>query len=396
MSIQLNSKLIAIAFLISVNLCAQSNVKSKESKKWSDRMAITIMKHYPKAWQIDDVDKPKWEYKPTFVLVAFQDLYKQTKNESYNTYIKGYIDTFVDSTGLISKYNSNDYNIDYVSPGKLLFDLYASTHDSRYLTAMKTLKGQIDGQPRTPSGGFWHKKIYPDQMWLDGIYMQAPFYTRYTVAYEDGKGLNDIAKQFELLHDHAFDPATGLPYHAWDESKVIAWANKETGTSPTIWSRGVGWYMMALVDALDYFPKSHPKYKELVTYLNEVAAAVEKQQDATGLWYQITNKGNIDGNYPETSASAMFAYSFAKGVNKGYLPKRFTKTATKAFDGILKGFITVDANGDVHLSSISQSIGLGGKPFRDGSNKFYTDFKTSTDNSIGVGAFILAALQLNR
>ena len=396
MPIHSGFKIIAIALLLSVNLSAQSNNVAKDSKKWSERMALTIMKHYPKAWQIDGVEKPKWEYKPTFVLVAFQDLYGHTKNESYNAYIKEYIDTFVDSTGTISHYESKDYNIDYVSPGKLLFNLYNSTHDSRYLIAMKTLKGQIDGQPRTPSGGFWHKKIYPNQMWLDGIYMQAPFYTSYTVAYENGKGLDDVAKQFKLLHDHDFDPKTGLPYHAWDESKEIAWANKETGTSPTVWSRGVGWYMMALADALDYFPKSHPKYKELVSYFNEVAIAVEKQQDASGLWYQITDKGNTGGNYLETSASAMFAYSYAKGVNKGYLPKRFKKTANKAFDGLLKGFVTVDDNGDVHLSGISQSIGLGGKPFRDGSNKFYTDFKTGNDNSIGVGAFILAALELNR
>lgn len=383
-------------FLASMSLFANKPVTQKDSLKWSVRMATTILKRHPKAWQIDDVDKPKWEYKPTFVLLAFQGLHKQTQDEKYNTYIKEYLDTFIDSTGTISHYEIKDYNIDYVSPGKLMFDFYNETKDSRYLNAMKILKGQIDGQPRTASGGFWHKKIYPDQMWVDGIYMHAPFYTRYTVAYEKGKGLDDIAKQFTLFHDHAFDSKSGLPYQAWDESKQIGWANKETGDSPTVWSRGVGWYIMALVDALDYFPKSHPKYKELVTYLNEVAVALEKQQDKSGLWYQIPDKPAFEGNYLESSGTAMFAYSFTKGVNRGYLPKRFKKVADKAFDGLLKEVITVDANGDVHMSKISQSIGLGGKPFRDGSNKFYVESKIGVDNSIGIGAFIMAALELNR
>lgn len=388
--------ILASVLLTSMATLAQSTVKQKEALKWSEKMAASVMKRYPKAWQIDDVDKPKWEYKPTFVLLAFQDLYRQTKDVKYNNYIKEYIDTFTDSTGAIAQYNGKEFNIDYVSPGKLMFDLYKSTQDSRYLNAMKLLKSQIDGQPRTPSGGFWHKKIYPDQMWLDGIYMHAPFYTHYTVAYENGKGLDDVARQFELFHDHDFDPKTGLPYHAWDESKQIGWANKETGTSPTIWARGVGWYAMALTDALDYFPKDHPKYKVLVTYLNEVANALEKQQDETGLWYQITDKGATDGNYPEASGSAMFVYAFAKGVNKGYLPRRFKKLANKGFDGIIKEFVTVSPDGEVHLSQISASIGLGGNPFRDGSNAYYVNAKKSTDNSIGVGAFIMAALQLNR
>ncbi|MXN90739.1 glycosyl hydrolase family 88 [Flavobacterium sp. Sd200] len=382
-------------FFVTATMQAQKD-DGKVNSKWSEKKAASIMKRYPQAWQIDGVDKPKWEYKPTFVLVAFNDLYKQTKNVKYYNYIKEYLDTFVDSTGAISQYNLSDYNIDYVSPGRLLFDLYKSTKDARYLKAMQLLKSQIDGQPRTPSGGFWHKKIYPDQMWLDGIYMHAPFYTKYTIAFENGKGLDDIAKQFELLHDHAFDPKTGLPYHAWDESKQIGWANKETGTSPTIWARGIGWYILALTDVLDDFPKDHPKYKQLISYLNEVATALEKQQDKSGLWYQITDKAATDGNYLEASGSAMFSYALAKGVNNGYLPKRFKKTANKAFDGILKNLITTDPNGEVHLSEISASIGLGGKPFRDGSNAYYANAKKSIDNSIGVGAFIMAAIELKR
>lgn len=388
--------LLIFVFLLNIPVFAIADANEKDTLKWSERMAISIMKRHPKAWQIDNSDKPKWEYKPSFVLLAFENLYKKTKNKTHNNYIKEYIDTFVDSTGTIFYYQIKDYNLDFINPGKLLFDLYATTQDNRYFTAMKTLRKQIDEQPRTPSSGFWHKKIYPNQMWLDGIYMETPFYTRYTVTFENGKGLDDVVKQLELIHNHSFDSTTKLPYQAWDESKAIGWANATTGNSPTVWSRGVGWYTMALVDVLDYFPKSHPKYNELVSYFNEVANALVNQQDKSGLWYQITDKPNFEGNYLEASGTAMFAYAFAKGVNKGYLPKRFKKKANKAFDGLIKNLVTVDQNGEVHLSQISSSIGLGGNPFRDGSSKYYTDAKKSVDNSIGVGAFILAALELNR
>jgi unsaturated rhamnogalacturonyl hydrolase len=367
-----------------------------DTLKWSERMALSIMKRHPKAWQIDNNEKPKWEYKPSFMLLSIQKLYNQTNKSKYNDYIKEYADTFIDSSGSISHYELKDYNLDLVNPGKLLFDLYKDTQDSRYLKAMQLLKKQIEGQPRTTSGGFWHKKIYPNQMWLDGLYMESPFYTRYTITFEEGKGLNDIANQFELIHEHSFDKKTGLPYHAWDESKSIGWANKETGTSPTIWSRSVGWYTMALVDVLDYFPKDHPKYNELVSYLNEVAIAIAKKQDPSGLWFQVADAGTKEGNFLETSSSSMFAYAFAKGVNKGYLSKKYKKLANKVFTGVVKDFIKVDQNGEVHLEQISFSAGLGGTPFRDGSYKQYTDGKKSVDNSIGVGAFILAAIELNK
>lgn len=374
----------------------KSELVISDTLKWSERMALSIMKRHPKAGQIDNVEKPKWEYKPSFVLLSFQKLYQQTQKSKYKKYIKEYVDTFVDSTGSISHYELKDYNIDLVNPGKLLFDLYKDTQDSRYLKAMQLLKKQLEGQPRTASGGFWHKKIYPNQMWLDGLYMESPFYTQYTTTFEGGKNLDDVANQFTLLHANSFDPTTGLPFHAWDESKQMGWANKATGTSPTIWSRAVGWYMMALVDVLDYFPKDHPKQKELVSYLNQIAGAVAKKQDASGLWYQITDIGNKNGNYLEASGSAMFAYAYAKGVNKGYLPNRYKKRAHSAFEGLLKNLVKIDQDGEVHLSQISHSAGLGGTPFRDGSNKYYVDAKKFEDNSIGVGAFILAALELNK
>ena len=398
------SKLIWVCLLcFSIHsIFSQSNSSDKKATvisdqlKWSERMAFSIMKRHPNAWQIDNLEKPKWEYKPSFVLFSFDKLNQKNPNIIFQDYIKNYLDVFIDSTGTITHYEQKDFNIDFINPGKLLFNIYNSTNDIRYLKALQQLKSQIEFHPRTPSGGFWHKKIYPNQMWLDGLYMGTPFYTRYTVTFENGNGLNDIANQFELFHNNDFDSKSGLPFQAWDESKVIGWANKDTGTSPTIWSRAVGWYIMALVDVLDYYPKNHPKYNELIRYLNEVAKSIASKQDASGLWFQVTDAGNKEANFLETSSSSMFAYAFAKGVNKGYLPKKYLKIANTAFDGIIKNFIKVDPSGEVHLEQICFSAGLGGTPFRDGSYKQYTEGKKLTDNSIGVGAFILAALELNK
>jgi unsaturated rhamnogalacturonyl hydrolase len=399
--------LICLGLLIFINgkTMAQSQREALDSKKtnqiaatskWSERMALSIMKRNPKIWQIDNNEKPKWDYKIGFVLSSFESLYKQTKNKSYQNYIKEYVDSFVDSSGTIANYDIKEYNIDLIEPGKLLFDLYKETNDSRYYNALLLLRNQLKEQPRTVSGGFWHKQIYPNQMWLDGIYMEAPFYTRYTVTYEKGENLNDIAKQFELVQAYFTDPSTGLLYHAWDESKQIAWANPTTGTSPTVWSRAIGWYAMALVDVLDYFPKSHPKYKELVSYFNLLSKNIVQYQDPTGLWYQVTDKATGTGNFLETSSTCMFTYALAKGVKKGYLPSKYKTNATKAFDAVTKKCIKVDNDGEVHLTQICSNFGLGGKPFRDGSYEFYIKSNNKDDSSAGVGAFILAALELDK
>ena len=359
-------------------------------------MALSIIKRNPKVWQIDNNEKPKWDYKIGFVLTSFEGLYKKTKNAKYQNYIKEYVDGFIDASGTITNYDIKEYNIDLIAPGKLLFDLYKETNDIRYYKALQVLRNQLKEQPRTASGGFWHKQIYPNQMWLDGIYMEAPFYTRYTTTYENGASLDDIAKQFELVQAHFVDSKTGLLYHAWDESKQIAWANPATGTSPTVWSRAMGWYAMGLVDVLDYFPKTHPKYKELVSYLNQISKAIVKYQDKSGLWYQVTDKATRAGNFLETSGSCMFAYSLEKGVNKGYLPSKYKANATKAFNEITKNYIKTDTDGEIHLTQICSNFGLGGNPFRDGSHDFYIKSKNKDDSSAGVAAFILAALELDK
>lgn len=393
--------MICVMTLTSCKVTSQEPIKKDivigKNLKWSDKMALTLMKRHPQAYMLDDAKKPKWDYVHALVLYSIEELNKKNPDPRYKAYIRGYVDELVQEDGSIKTYEFDKFNIDLVVPGRLLFDIYATSKEKKYLTALQQIRKQLQEQPRTASGGFWHKEIYPNQMWLDGLYMGEPFYAQYTLTFEDGKSFDDIAKQFELIQLHATDPKTGLLYHAWDESKQMPWANKETGNSPNFWSRALGWYMMALVDVLDYMPKEHAKHKELVKYLNNAATALAKFQDKSGLWYQVTDKGGEKGNYLEASGSSMFAYAFAKGANKGYLPANYKKLANKAFDGLTKILIKkVDEDGGITLTNCCQVAGLGGNPYRDGSYEYYVNERKKDNDPKATGPFILAALELNR
>ena len=388
---------LVLVLLLNQTLLAQESIGNIPSTlKWSERMALSIMKRHPQAYQIDGQTEPKWDYVHGLVLTSFEALFKHTKDQRYYNYSKQYADATIDENGSVASYKFDTYNIDMVTAGRILFNLYETTKDTRYLTVLQLLRKQIAEQPRTASGGFWHKKIYPNQMWLDGLYMGEPFYAQYTVQFENGAKLDDIAKQFELIQLHATDPKTGLLFHGWDESKQMPWADKTTGCSPNFWSRSIGWYVMALVDVLDYFPKNHPKRNELIGYLNEISNSLVKFQDPSGLWYQVTDKGGSEGNYLESSGSSMFAYAMAKGANKGYLPKKFKAIANKAFDGLTTLLIKTDSDGQIHITQACAVAGLGGNPYRDGSYLYYVNERKKDNDPKATGSFILAALELNR
>lgn len=373
-----------------------SQIEVPSNLKWSERMAQTLMKRHPHPFQIDDKDKPKWDYVHGLVLTGFEKLYQKTNNKSYFDYLKAYPDTLIDVNGKILTYKQENFNIDMIIAGNHLFYLYEKTNDTRYLKALETLRFQLENQPRTSEGGFWHKKIYPNQMWLDGLYMGAPFYAQYTVKFENAAKLNDVALQFDLIQKHLLDKKTGLLYHGWDESKQMAWANPETGCSPNFWSRSLGWYAMALVDVIEFFPENHPKRADLIKYFNDLSNNLIKYQDKTGLWYQVTDQGDRAGNYLEASGSAMFAYAFAKGANKGYLPKNFKTNALKAFDGLTNHLMKVTPEGHTILTNCCAVAGLGGNPFRDGSYDYYINERKKDNDPKATGPFILAALELDK
>lgn len=403
---------IGALFLLMAPLSCKESPKKEESSeemtltvpndlKWSERMMLSEMERNPEAWTLDFVNKHKWEYTHGLILLACQRVKAEYPNPKYDAYIKDWYDLMIDDSAHVKTYKMDIYNIDRVKPGSALFGLYDETKDERYLKVIHQLREQLKGQPRNSKGGFWHKKVYPYQMWLDGLYMGEPFYAQYTQRFDEGetaqRAFDDIVLQFDLIQQNSKDPDTGLLYHGWDESKEQAWADKETGLSPHFWGRAMGWYGMALVDVLDFFPKEHPGHQRLVDYLNQYAEAIDRVKDPkTGLWYQVLDKGGEEGNYLEASASAMFVYTLAKGANQGHLPEKYKTVANESFDAMVKEFVTQDDKGIVSLNQICGVAGLGGNPYRDGSYEYYVNELIRPNDPKGVGPFIMAALELDK
>jgi len=367
---------------------------SAQQQPLSQRLAGTVMQTWKDSVPIGS--NTKWSYDMGVVLKGFEGIWLNTGDKTYFNYIQSKMDFFVQNDGIIKGYQADEYNIDHVNNGKLVLMLYRVTGKEKYKKAADLLMSQLKTHPRTNEGGFWHKKIYTNQMWLDGLYMGEPFYAEYTMLFHDDSSFNDVANQFIWMEKHARDPKTGLLYHAWDESKQQQWANKVTGTSPNFWGRAMGWYADALVDVLDYFPAGHPKRKELIAILNRLVTAVEKQQDPqTGLWYDVMNYTGPgkEKNYFEASASCQFVYAVAKGVRKGYLPAAKIAIAKKGYDGIIKRFIK-EENGQTNLYGTVKVSGLGGSPYRDGSFTYYMSEPVIVNDPKGIGAFILAATEM--
>lgn len=387
------TRLIIINILIPAFAFAQSAVKVSSTAPMSVRMADSDMIRNPKAWMLDFAKTPKWNYTPGLVCSAIQQVWKKTGDEKYYNYIKTYADEMINEDGTIKTYKPQEYNIDKVNPGKFLFGLYKHTGDEKYAKAIKLMRDQMRTHPRTSEGGFWHKKIYPHQMWLDGLYMGSPFLVQYAQVFNEPALYDDVALQIELIDKHTYDEKIGLYYHGWDESKEQKWADKKTGRSPHVWGRAMGWYAMALVDVLDFFPKDHPKYNFILSNVEKMAKSVVRYQDkATGLWYQVVDQGNRKGNYLEGSASSMFAYFLLKAADKGYINKEYLDNGIKAYKGILDNLIKVDDNGLVSITQVCGVAGLGGNPYRDGSYEYYVNEIIRDNDPKAVGPFIMASL----
>lgn len=376
-------KLLALFFITASGslfngLQAQTNL--------AEQMGATVM----------ETDQPaRWTYDQGVILEGMDAIWCRTGNAAYFKYLQQSIDQFVTPEGTINTYNQQAHNIDNIKTGRSLLTLYKVTGQQKYFKAATLLWQQLQSQPRTKEGGFWHKQVYPNQMWLDGLYMGEPFYAEYAALIQDDKDFDDIANQFIFMENHARDPKTGLLYHGWDESKTQKWADPVSGHSPNFWGRAMGWYGMALVDVLDNFPAEHPKRKELLAILSRLAIAVQKYQDPkSGVWYDILDLPLKKGNYLEASVSNMFVYTLQKGVRKGYLPVKYAAIAQKGYAGIQKEFIEQRAAGRVNLKGTVSVSGLGGTPYRDGSFEYYIREKVVTNDPKGVGAFLLAANEM--
>jgi unsaturated rhamnogalacturonyl hydrolase len=382
-------KLLIIGLLL-VGMFAEA----QQQKPYSQQLAETVMKTFPDSFSNTPGRRPRWSYDHGVILKGMEGIWANTGDVKWFNYIQKMMDYYVREDGTIYDYRPDEYNIDHINNGKLLLLLYRVLGKEKYKKAVDLLRSQLKTHPRTNEGGFWHKKVYPYQMWLDGLYMGEPFYAEYAMLFHEDAAFSDITNQFVWMERHARDPKTGLLYHGWDESKQQQWANKETGLSPHFWARALGWYGMAMVDALDYFPAKHPGRDSIIAILNRFVKAVTKVQDAkSGLWYDIVDMPNAPKNYKESSASCMLVYTLAKGVRNGYIPASYLANAKKGYDGIIKEFIKTE-NGQVNLHGTVSVSGLGGNPYRDGSFEYYMSEKVVVNDAKGVGAFIKCAVEM--
>jgi unsaturated rhamnogalacturonyl hydrolase len=367
-----------------------SSQKPSILNTWSVRMVESTLHRY-------SLNDALWHYEHGLQVMAIQKVGEVTGESRYLRFALDWIDKFIQPDGGIRTYRVDEYNLDQINPGKLLFGALERTGDERYRKALDLLREQMRTQPRTKSNGFWHKKIYPHQMWLDGIYMAGPFLAEYAHRFDEPSTFDDVIHQIKLIEEHTHDKRTGLLYHAWDESKEQGWADPSTGLSPHFWGRAIGWLVMAVVDVLDHLPQDQARRPELIAILDRTAEALVRVQDeATGLWYQILDLPERAGNYLEASASAMFVYAFAKGVRNGYLPQDFLSAARRGYHGLLQNLIKVDSRGLLTLEGVCSVAGLGGEPYRDGSFEYYVNEKVTPNDPKGVGPFILAALEMER
>jgi unsaturated rhamnogalacturonyl hydrolase len=369
-----------------------------QERPWSQRAANAAIERWPDGRFVPAGQHWVWNYELGTLLRGMDAVWFNTADARYYKYIKSSVDQFVGVDGSIPTFNAQENQLDSILLGRQLLLLYGVTRDPRYAKAATLLYEQLMHQPRTASGGFWHKQRYPNQMWLDGLYMAEPFYAEYAATFHHPEAFSDITHQFVLIDEHTRDEKTGLLYHGWDESKKERWADKETGHSPELWARAMGWAMMALVDTISYYPEQDAGRKVLMAELDRDAAAVARYQDGeTGLWYQVMDKAGAKGNYLESSASCMFVYALAKGVRLGYLPQSYLANAERGYKGIIGHFIQTGQPGQGDSVSLTGTVkvgGLGGDPYRDGSYAYYIGEKVVTDDPKGVGAFLLASMEM--
>lgn len=374
---------------------------------WSVRMADSVMFQSSDLVLYNGATKVKWKYDFAMLGIAISKLDDGSKTTKYYRYAKDFMNDLVLSDGTMIKYDEGAYNLDFVQPAKLLILLYRDTGEPQYLSAIKTIVRQLEDQPRTKAGGYFHKLRYPYQMWLDGIYMSSPFMAQYAEAFGEEDWYYEAVFQMTHIYEKTLDEDTGLLFHAWQETREEEWSDPVTGQSPSFWGRAMGWYLMGVVDSLDFIPEDHEGRGDLIVILQDTTAALMKVRDEEyHLWYQVLDQADREGNYLEASASAMYTYVFAKAAKKGYIEWEYFDYSMESFDAMLDQFITttvdddIDGGGDeiITLHNVASGIGLGfgDGMYRDGSFEYYAGVETVGNDAKGVGPFILAAIELGR
>lgn len=387
---------LVLFYTCSCNTTGLGNNNSTETdyEKVAVELADGVIHRFDSLVTYNNPSKIKWQYDIAFLGMAIDKL--GYLDYHYSKYFEDFINYFVNDDGTFDIYKQSDYNLDHINPAKGLITLYKRTGDEKYRQAINLFVEHLKKQPRTSKGGFWHKKIYPQQMWLDGIYMSAPFMAQYAREFNEPLWFSEVFNQVTLIYSKTLNPENGLLYHAWDASRSQAWCNPETGQSREHWGRAMGWYAMALVDILDYYPEKQPGRDSIVTILQSTCESIAEVMDPESrLWYQVLDKGDMEGNYLEASASMMFVYTFARGANKGYLPEKYLQLAEKSYEAAMETFIRTGEDGFPVLTNTCGGCGLGGNPYRDGSYGYYINEKRVDNDPKGMAPFILASIELH-
>jgi unsaturated rhamnogalacturonyl hydrolase len=370
--------------------------------EWSQRLARSEMKRRGKTLFFGEDSKATWNYTSGFLAYALSELGREARIPDIEAFGTRIVDSFIADDGTIRGYQSAEENLDLILPGRVILGLFNSTRAQKYRSAAGSLRRQLSTQPRTAEGGFWHKRIYPEQMWLDGLYMSGPFYAQYGVVFKEAPATADAFEQIVLADRHLYDPSTGLYYHAWDSRSTQAWADPASGHSRSFWGRAIGWLAMAAADELDDVTPPQPAEPALRDVLRRVCGGIVRWQDQeSGVWWQVTDQGPRAGNYHESSASCMFVYTLAKSVERGWLPRgEFEPAALHGYAGLIREFMRVDASGHASISHCCSVAGLNNRNSagreRDGTFDYYVSEPVVDNDPKAVSAFILAGLEVQR
>lgn len=353
------------------------------------------------AWNLEMIrsgKNNKWNYIDGCMITGILELYEITGEARYLDFADRFLSGFVEEDGSIRTYDVEEYSLDNVNPAKNLITMYGLTGKEKYRKAIELVRSQLSTMPRTPEGNFWHKLIYPNQVWLDGIYMALPFYMEYEKRFDAQKDCQDICRQIANVEIRMRDPKTGLYYHGYDASRKMYWADPDTGCSPNFWLRAEGWFIRGLVDVLEIM-KDLPMQAESVHLqhmLLDLARALSKYQDPSGLWYQLIALPELEENYLETSGTALISAALLKAVRLGFLPESFRAVGEKAFYGIVDRRLTKNADGTPCVTGICLVGGLGGEQHRDGSAAYYLSEPVVQNDAKGVGPLLLAYTEMLR
>lgn len=386
----------ALCLLACVGFSEIQAQKVDPAQPWSVRMAESEMIRCPESWQLDFQPRLKWDYCHGVELKGFIECSEMYNLPKFFDYARAYCDTMCLADGSVQTYRPYELSLDRINSGKLFFKMYEKTGEAKYKIALDRFRAQLTHQPRNKDGGFWHKLVYPNQMWLDGIYMAEPFYAEYTAKYGNPEDYQEIIRQFTLIAKHTMDPANGLYRHAFDEARVQRWADPETGLSQHVWGRAMGWYAMALVDALEFIPEDTPNRQKMLDILHHVCEKIRELQSPEGLWYQVLDRSGDEGNYLESSVSAMFIYTLYKGLRLGLVDEDYRAVAEKGAEGFFQNFVKVDAEGVVSVTQCCAVAGLGGTPYRSGDYEYYIHEKIRDNDPKTVGPFISFCIERER